>query len=135
MFACAAAVWITPEGARISNGGLPYPFVLRARGGIDELPVAGLPLGMFPDSAMNPYDSCDVELRAGDTLLLASDGLGEVRDAEDRFFQDGCLRSAIEKRRGECAGALIDGLLADAEAFREGDVWPDDVSLIAIRRL
>ncbi len=135
MFACASVFWITPGGARLANGGLPYPFVLRAGGGIDELPVAGLPLGMFADSEVRPYDAWEVDLARGDTLLLASDGLGEVRDAADRFFQDGCLRRALENLRGRGASEVVDGLLADAVAFRAGDVWPDDVSLIAVRRL
>ena len=135
MFACATSVWIGPAGMRLANGGLPYPFVLRAASGLDELPVAGLPLGLFADSEMRPYDSWDVELKSGDTLLLTSDGLGDVRDDEGRFFQDAHLSEAIENRRGECAGALVEGLLSDAEAFRKGDVWPDDVSVIAIRRL
>jgi serine phosphatase RsbU (regulator of sigma subunit) len=135
MFACAAAVWITPQGIRLSNGGLPYPYVLRAAGGLDELPVAGLPLGLFPDSEMRPYDSCDIELGTGDALLLASDGLGDVRDTDGEFFQDQRLRQAIEKRREDCAGALVEGLMSDAAQFRESDVWPDDVSLIAIRRV
>jgi serine phosphatase RsbU (regulator of sigma subunit) len=134
MFACAASVWIGADGARLSNGGLPYPFVLRAAGGLDELPVAGLPLGMFADSEMRPYDSCELDLDSGDTLLLASDGLGDARDAEGRFFQEQCLRVALEKRRGQPPGQLVEGLLADAAEFREGDIWPDDVSLIAIRR-
>lgn len=135
MFACAAALWMDERGRmRLSNGGLPYPWVVRLEG-VDELPVAGLPLGMFADSDMRPYDSCDLRLELGETLFLASDGLGEVRDAEGTFFQDERLPAALDRSRGQCAGAQIDGLLAEAAAFREGGVWPDDVSLIAIRRV
>ncbi|MCB1021025.1 MAG: SpoIIE family protein phosphatase [Bryobacterales bacterium] len=134
MFACAAVLWIGPDAEmRLANGGLPYPWVVR-RQGLDELPVAGLPLGMFADSEMRPYESRTLRLEAGETLLLASDGLGEVRDAEGRFYQDQRLRAALERGRDDCAGAQIDALLADAAEFREGQAWPDDVSLIALRR-
>ncbi|MEZ5363995.1 MAG: SpoIIE family protein phosphatase [Bryobacterales bacterium] len=134
MFACAAALWIGADDTmRLSNGGLPYPWVVR-RQGLDELPIAGLPLGMFADSEMRPYDTRELHLEPGETLLLASDGLGEVRDAEGGFFQDERLRAALEHSRGQCAGAQIEALLADAAQFRKGDAWPDDVSLIAVRR-
>ena len=134
MFACAAALWIGQDEMRLSNAGLPYPYVLRAGGGVDEPPIAGLPLGMFADSELRPYDSWEVTLAQGETLLLASDGLAEVRDEQGRFFQDGPLRQALQARKEDCVGALLDGLLADAAAFRQGDIWPDDVSLIAVRR-
>jgi serine phosphatase RsbU (regulator of sigma subunit) len=135
MFACATALWIGESGLQLSNGGLPYPFILRADGAIDEPPIAGLPLGMFGDSDLRPYDSRELALAAGETLVLASDGLGDVRDDDGRFFQDGRLRESLAAHREGCAGALVEGLLGDAAAFRSGDVWTDDVSLIAVRRL
>ena len=90
---------------------------------------------MFPAGEMRPYDMREIELAAGETLLLASDGLGEVRDADGQFFQDGRLRSSIDGLRGRSAQGFVHGLLEDATRFRSGDSWPDDVSLIAIRRL
>ena len=135
MFACATALWIGESGLQLANGGLPYPFVLRADGAIDEPPIAGLPLGMFAESDLRPYDSRELALGSGETLLLASDGLGDVRNEDGRFFQDGRLRESLAAHRESCAGSLVEGLLGDAAAFRAGDVWTDDVSLIAVRRL
>ncbi len=134
MFACAAAVWIRPEGLCLGNAGLPYPFVLRGGERIDELPLAGLPLGMFADSEVRPYEMREIELAPRETLLLASDGLGEVRDAGGGFFQDGPLRPALERLAAHSAQGLVHGLVEEATRFRAGESWPDDVSLIAIRR-
>src|SRR5580704_6773574 len=62
----------------ISNGGGPYPLLVRD-GAVQSVRVAGIPLGLFPDTQ---YDEVTLELVPGDTVLFASDGILEAFNAD-----------------------------------------------------
>jgi len=137
MYACAAVAWFAPddgESVRIANAGLPRPFAVRVDGRVDELPLTGMPLGMFAQTLGAGHDSCAIQVAAGDLILLASDGLGEARDAAGRFFQDAGLTDAIGELNGKAVEPALDALMQAAERFRGSRDFPDDVTLLALRR-
>src|SRR5262249_1158578 len=57
----------------LANAGSPYPLLVRD-GVVEEIRIAGVPLGLFPETR---YDEVSIELRPGDWLLFASDGILE----------------------------------------------------------
>jgi len=57
----------------LANAGAPYPILVRD-GEVQQIRVGGIPLGLFPDTE---YDEVTIELRSGDTVLFASDGILE----------------------------------------------------------
>jgi len=137
MYACAASLWITPgkPRVRIANAGLPYPLVLRAGSRrVDELAMSGVPLALLPDVIPNAYDYREFELQPGDVLLLTSDGLGDIRSPQDRFFHDGPLRRALGELAGQGGPAVIEGLMQCAVSFKAGVASPDDVCIVALTR-
>ncbi|MCP5120220.1 MAG: serine/threonine-protein phosphatase, partial [bacterium] len=78
MFVAATVAWFGGRAGcvQLVNAGLPFPFVLRAgRDRVDEIPVQGMPMGIFPSNGPASFDTTEVELAPGDVLLLASDGL------------------------------------------------------------
>jgi serine phosphatase RsbU (regulator of sigma subunit) len=135
LFACALVVRVDSDGVKVGNAGIPHPFVLRADGAIEEKPISGMPLGMFEDLDAASFDSRMVDLDSGDTLVIATDGLGEVRDGEGRFFQDGPLRVALAQVHGKEPGCVVEQLFEKATAFRSGEFLPDDVTIMALRRV
>src|SRR6266852_118183 len=72
-------------GARrltLGNAGGPYPLLLRG-GAVREIRLDGVPLGLFPDTE---YDEVTVDLRLGDIVLFASDGILESENQEQVEF-------------------------------------------------
>ena len=106
MFAAATVFQIEAgsPAVRVANAGLPYPMLLSANSEkkVREIPLAGLPLGLFPVGTPDHYDARELELNSGDVLLVSSDGLGEIRrqggEKKDEFFQDGPLVAALAAR-------------------------------------
>jgi sigma-B regulation protein RsbU (phosphoserine phosphatase) len=82
----------------------------------------------------NAYDYRELELQPGDVLLLTSDGLGDIRNPQDRFFHDGPLRQALGEIRGKGGPAVIEGLMRQAANFQAGVAKPDDVCIIALTK-
>jgi len=134
LFACALVARLDGEGLELANAGIPHPFILRADGKIEEKPISGMPLGMFADLDASAFDSRPIELDSGDLLLVATDGLGEVRNAEGRFFQDGPLRETLAGLVGKEPGCVVEELFEKAAAFRTGEFFPDDITIVALRR-
>ena len=137
MYACAALIWIEPgeSNLRLANAGLPHPRVLRAgKDQVDELPLDGMPLGLFGESLRGAHDIGSVALEPGDTLLLATDGLGEARDGGGRFFADvrvdGLLAELIDKPVQD----ILDSLAAEAARFSASETLSDDLTMIALQR-
>ncbi|MBI1354619.1 MAG: SpoIIE family protein phosphatase [Acidobacteria bacterium] len=136
LYACAMVARIAPgEPIRLANAGVPHPFLIRADGRVEETAVSGMPLGMFADLDATAFDTRSVTLEAGDTLLLATDGLGEVRNADGVFFQDGPLRETLSQQTGKEPACVVESLFDRVARYRAHEHFPDDITLIALRRL
>jgi GAF domain-containing protein len=112
--------------ATVITAGHPLPFVVS--GG--ELRVAGVPgtiAGLDRDPGWMRYET---ELRAGDTLVLYTDGVTDTRRGSERFGETrlaDCLRSAAA-----APGELVEDVRAALAAFRTRPA-EDDVALVALR--
>ncbi|HZV77454.1 MAG TPA: SpoIIE family protein phosphatase [Candidatus Babeliales bacterium] len=102
---------------------------LRRRDGVHQLSVTGPVLGVMEE----PYYSKTIDLDPGDTLVLTTDGLTEVRNRAGKPLLG---RGAIEliARAGPHAQQLVDELVAKVRA-RGGKRIRDDLAILAIRML
>lgn len=120
----------SPGRARITlaNGGHPAPVIVRAAGSVERVEGFGTLVG-----AVSPahYSDVEVELAAGDTLLLYTDGVTEARSGTELFGEDRLLRLLRS-----CAGMEPRALLAVIEAgiveFAPG-APRDDRALMALQ--
>jgi sigma-B regulation protein RsbU (phosphoserine phosphatase) len=111
------------------NAGHNPPVLVRAGGASCELNAAGAVLGQFPDWV---YEQSDVQLRAGDTLVMFTDGLVEACDQQDEPFGEECLTRVARENRG--AGAEdLKTLLMQAASEHCGGRFQDDASMIVLR--
>src|SRR5262249_28322392 len=94
-------------------------------------PSTGRVLGLFPDQR---YVSETLELSAGDTLFLYTDGVTEAADPEQRFFGEERLRACFAQGAGATARAAVDRLLHEVRAFATGAAQSDDITILALRR-
>ncbi|MFF0522893.1 SpoIIE family protein phosphatase [Actinomadura nitritigenes] len=129
--AIMAGLEITAERVTVSLGtaGHPPAIVVRADGVIRSASRGGVPLGLFEDFEAG---SDTIDLHAGDTLILHSDGVLEACDhARQEFGQERLLEALAGQAGGtpeEMLGAVEQALLE----FCDGDLR-DDVSMVALR--
>lgn len=108
-----------------ASGGHDSAYVRRRGGVVEQLPVTGPILGVMEE----PFAARTVTLSAGDTVVLATDGLTESRDKKGRQLQDDA--AAFISQSGEHATEIVQNLIARVKA-RSGGRIGDDVALLAI---
>ena len=110
----------------MSAGGHAPPLLVRGRL-VDPVPFEpGSLLGVFEDAS---YTSTTFDLKAGDTLLLHTDGATEARHAGE-FFGDERLKKSVQRHEGS-PDLVVNGVLADVLTFQDG-VASDDIALVAV---
>jgi sigma-B regulation protein RsbU (phosphoserine phosphatase) len=113
----------------IHNAG-HWPAILFRRGGVQRLESTRLPLGMFLEGE---FSATGLQLEAGDTLFLYSDGLSEARGAGDEYGVDRITRF-VHQQAGRSPTELIAACLDDLRAFTDSGPLLDDLTLLAIQR-
>jgi sigma-B regulation protein RsbU (phosphoserine phosphatase) len=113
------------------NAGHNPPVLARANGVTSELNAAGAVLGQFPDWV---YEQSDVQLRAGDTLMLFTDGVVEACDQEYEAFGEESVIRIVQENRSAGAEELKT-LLMQAASVHCGGRFQDDASMIVLRAM
>ena len=130
----ATLVSVYDAGTRrltLSNAGGPYPLLVRD-GVVQSVRIAGIPLGLFPDTK---YDEITLDLVPGDTVLFASDGILESANAAQEEFGPDRLSSVLagvspEQSAEQIAAAII----AATDDYSGAGVAPfDDRTLLVLR--
>ncbi|MGH2810610.1 MAG: PP2C family protein-serine/threonine phosphatase, partial [Actinomycetota bacterium] len=116
-------------GVSLSVAGHPAPLLLKAAGE-DARPVGqtGLMLGIADDPAL---EDAEMELDAGDCLLLYTDGVTEARRGGE-FFDQPRLAATLKALRNESAGAIAAGIAAEVLDFQDG-LARDDIAVVALK--
>jgi serine phosphatase RsbU (regulator of sigma subunit) len=115
-------------GLTYASGGHDTAFV-RRRDDVAQLAITGPVLGVMEE----PFGSETIYLQPGDTLVLATDGLTEVRNgAGEQLSGQGAMELIARASRG--AQQLADELAA-AVRVRGGSRVRDDLAILAIRVL
>jgi serine phosphatase RsbU (regulator of sigma subunit) len=135
MYAAASVIMLNPGNPELcfANAGLPYPFILRREEKrVDEIALAGPPLGLFGDIGIVQYESRSSQLESGDVFLIGSDGIGSIEGEDDEIFEDKRLRQVLGNLAGLDGEKVIEQLMEQATLFSNGRPQPDDVNLVAI---
>ena len=122
---------LAPDGAlEFVRAGHPSPLLLR-RGSVSELYSTGsLPIGLVGEVS---YTSSTIQLEAGDTLLLYTDGVTEAEDQDRNLFEDGQLKEVFSQHQDSSLETLKNGILNAVEKFTCGASQSDDVTLLVVR--
>ena len=84
MFMSMLLLRIKEKAVVVASAGMPSPLIYRkATHTVEEVTLKGMPLGAFLDF---PYEERRVELSAGDSIILMSDGFPELfNDTQEKF--------------------------------------------------
>lgn len=137
MYAAGSVIVMEPGNSELqfANAGLPYPFVLRgSQRRLDEVALAGPPLGLFGDIRIAQYEARTLKLEEGDVFLTGSDGLGSIVGDDEELFEDELMRKVLTELAGKSGEEVINAVMARATAFSKGRPLPDDVNLVAITK-
>jgi len=123
---------LDPEPGRLDFicAGQPFPLLMRAAGGIEELGEGALPLGMREHAQPS---AATVALEKGDRLILFTDGLAEaVAGPDEEAF--GFDRIHQLAAAGGNAQEIHDRILAAFEEHVANLPLADDLTLVVIAR-
>jgi sigma-B regulation protein RsbU (phosphoserine phosphatase) len=112
----------------VNCGHLP-PLLLRADGHLERLTATTTVLGLF-----EKWDCpvAEVQLAAGDTLVLYTDGVTEAESGEGEEFGEGRLAETLRAHRNLPVGSLLETIVATVQKFGGGE-QADDITLIVAR--
>jgi serine phosphatase RsbU (regulator of sigma subunit) len=126
----------TPSNGRgearltVALGGHPLPMVLRKDGRVDSIGEPGTLLGVLPSPILADTDA---RLAVGDSLILYTDGVLDVRDAGERGDPD-WLADQLAAYAGKSADEIAEAL-AQAAIRRHGGEPRDDIAILVLNRL
>lgn len=124
---------ISPESGWFvySNCGHNPPMLLNRMGEIERLSRGGAALGIFDDAQ---FEAEAVRLDPGDTLVLFTDGVVELTDDKDQEFGDGRLGQLLRETTSLSAEETIRAVVDQTRAFAGHDAYPDDFTIVVIKR-
>lgn len=95
-----------------------------------ELPRCGnMPLKIVADAA---FADSSVDLASGDRVVLYSDGVYEARNAQGEAFGEERLRQSVNRSGRERAEGLVARIVSDVQAYMDGAVPADDLTLLVV---
>jgi sigma-B regulation protein RsbU (phosphoserine phosphatase) len=115
-----------------ANAGHNLPLLIRhGSKKIERLLKDGIALGVLENAK---YKDKSIQLSAGDSLLLYTDGVTEAFSAEGELFTEPRLAEVLSNSTWKSAGELLTSVESIIEDFRNGEPPSDDLTMIAIRR-
>lgn len=111
-----------------ASAGHEPPLLCHSTGEIEELPVGGLPLGVWD---MSEYDQGEVQLSENDTIVLVTDGITEARAGIDRFFEKKGMIQFLESSKTLSPDETASGLLEAAISHSGGELQ-DDAAVVVV---
>jgi serine phosphatase RsbU (regulator of sigma subunit) len=107
--------------------------VLRASGRLETVSTGGLVLGIgFAEP--EHVRQLELPIATGDTVLLFTDGVSELRDPRGRELGVAALARCFENAAlGDSAAAVLGQLQAELAAHQQGAPLHDDLTMVVAR--
>jgi len=109
------------------------PWLIKAKSG-ECVPIEPtgdrFPLGA---SQRSQYESCDVKMETGDSLVLFTDGIPEAVSDDDEFYSFERLEDTLVKNRTADSQELLETVMKDARGFSGDHPQEDDITLVVLK--
>jgi serine phosphatase RsbU (regulator of sigma subunit) len=114
-----------------SNAGHNPPMLARLDGTIETLEGGGLVMGLFPKAT---YEAHTARMRAGDVLVLFSDGVTEATNARGEEFEEAGLMQVLRANRHKSATEVAQAIISAVAEFVDGAPAADDLTIVVVRK-
>jgi sigma-B regulation protein RsbU (phosphoserine phosphatase) len=114
---------------RYVNAGHNPPMLFR-RAELVRLETGGPVVGIFREAR---YEEAEVQLEAGDTIVMFTDGISESMNAADDEWGEEELAQAARASLGRPAAETIVRIMEAADRFAAGAPQHDDMTLVVMR--
>jgi serine phosphatase RsbU (regulator of sigma subunit)/ligand-binding sensor domain-containing protein len=122
---------IEDKNLQITSAGMPPIYYHhKAKNEVEEIFIPGVPLGAIRNAE---YSSTEKKLKAGDTILLLSDGLPELQNPKEEMFDYPRLQKHFLDNIDETPDTIIEKLVQAGDLWREGRPQDDDITFVVIR--
>ncbi|KZN13193.1 SpoIIE family protein phosphatase [Marinomonas sp. TW1] len=134
MFCAGYLILLSPDGHfNYWGGGMPDAMIRRSSGELDCLKSRHMPLGVQSTCEFDPSLERN-QLKAGDTLVILSDGVLELKNTEGNMYGEEQVKALIKMSYGDKnlmraqtrTERVLEEYLGDA-------VQLDDITLVALR--
>jgi CheY-like chemotaxis protein len=128
VFLSACLLDITPDNAKIWNGGIPDVFAYAGDSSLQKVCSQHLPLGILPDREFTCHIQ-ELTLDAGTRIYVYSDGVIEASNENDELYGEDRLLDML----GESHTSYLSALWQSIGEFTGSAEQRDDMSMIEIR--
>jgi sigma-B regulation protein RsbU (phosphoserine phosphatase) len=87
-------------------------------------------MGMFPNA---PYKSETRQLRAGDWVVMYTDGVSEAKSINDEEFEERRIEEIIRANVNNTAAGMVDAISNAVKQFTADAPQSDDITLVVLR--
>jgi serine phosphatase RsbU (regulator of sigma subunit) len=131
MFVSMLLMRMKDSTAVFASAGMPYPLIYRtATHTIEEVILKGMPLGAFTDF---PYEQKEVQLFAGDTIILMSDGFPEMFNDKQETLGNSRVKEVIQEVGHKSPKDIINHLSKIGEEWVKGKMQDDDITFVVLK--
>lgn len=116
---------------QFSNGGHNPPYLVRATGEVEQLPMTdGMLLGKIPDT---DYETKRLRLSKGDSIFVYTDGVSEAMDLEMNQYCEERLESYLKTTGTSAIREVVQGSIADLKRHTGTAPQSDDITVLSLR--
>ena len=97
---------------------------------MEEIVIEGMPLGAMK---MAKYETTEMPLKSGDTILLLTDGLPEQMNSKDEMFDYPRVKKRYSAIIDDSPETIIKKLVKSGDRWMNGTTQEDDITFVVIR--
>ena len=128
---CLTMLKIKDHTLQISTAGMPPAYIFRrSTRKIEEYEFEAMPLGIMEKF---PYNIKDTTLNPGDTILLLSDGLPELKKSNGEMYGYKKIRSSFENIAEQSPEKIISYLKNEGAGWVNNADPEDDITFVVIK--
>jgi len=115
----------------ITSAGMPPVFYHhKETNQVEEIIIKGMPLGAMRNAS---YNTVEMELKIGDTILLLTDGLPEQMNNKEEMFDYSRVKKHFNEVIDYSPDTIIEKLVEAGDSWMNGRVQDDDITFVVIK--
>ncbi len=122
---------INTNKLHFANAAMPPVYLYKKQSkDVEEIMISGMPLGAMKNF---PYEIKELDISSGDTILLLSDGLPELKNSKDEYYGYNRVKGKFKSVAEKCPDEIVEYLKNSAADWVNGVEPDDDVTFVVIK--